>query len=173
MLPSVFVLYTGYRYGWDARQVGCTLAVVGVCSGIVQGGLVRPVVQPARRAHARWSSACCSAPSVSRSTGSRPPASGSGGHSGDGAVGPRPAPRPGHHDAPRRASEQGQLQGANSSIVALAGMIGPGLFTQAFARSIARRAGISPAPRSCWPPRSLLAATALAWRVTRKTEVAG
>ncbi len=34
-------------------------------------------------------------------------------------------------------SEQGQLQGANSSIMALAGLFGPGLFTQAFARSIA------------------------------------
>jgi DHA1 family tetracycline resistance protein-like MFS transporter len=34
-------------------------------------------------------------------------------------------------------SEQGQLQGANSSLQAIAGLLGPGLFTQAFSRSIA------------------------------------
>ena len=34
-------------------------------------------------------------------------------------------------------SEQGQLQGANCSLMALAGLFGPGLFTQAFARAIA------------------------------------
>ena len=52
------------------------------------------------------------------------------------------------------ASEQGQLQGANSSIMALAGLFGPGLFTQTFARSIAPgEVGTCPARRSCWPRR--------------------
>jgi MFS transporter, DHA1 family, tetracycline resistance protein len=31
------------------------------------------------------------------------------------------------------ASEQGQLQGANSSLMGVANMVGPGLFTQVFA----------------------------------------
>ena len=35
-LPSAFVLYAGYRYGWDATMMGLTLALVGVCSLIVQ-----------------------------------------------------------------------------------------------------------------------------------------
>src|SRR6185503_7503411 len=43
-LPSVFVLYAGYRYGWTATTVGLTLALVGVGNIIVQGGLVRPIV---------------------------------------------------------------------------------------------------------------------------------
>ena len=30
-LPAVFVLYAGYRYGWTERDVGFSLAVVGVC----------------------------------------------------------------------------------------------------------------------------------------------
>ena len=32
VLPSVFVLYAAYRYGWDETTVGLTLAFVGVCS---------------------------------------------------------------------------------------------------------------------------------------------
>src|SRR6185503_13891645 len=44
VLPSVFVLYAGHRYGWNERDVGFMLAAVGVCAAIVQGGLVRPVV---------------------------------------------------------------------------------------------------------------------------------
>jgi DHA1 family tetracycline resistance protein-like MFS transporter len=45
VLPSTFVLYAGYRYGWEQRAVGLTLAVVGVCSMIVQAGLVQPFVR--------------------------------------------------------------------------------------------------------------------------------
>src|SRR5579871_4174042 len=39
-LQSVFVLYAGYRYGWNSAQVGWSLAGVGVCFALVQGGLV-------------------------------------------------------------------------------------------------------------------------------------
>jgi DHA1 family tetracycline resistance protein-like MFS transporter len=40
VLPSIVVLYAGYRYGWDVRTVGAMLAGVGVCTMIVQGGLI-------------------------------------------------------------------------------------------------------------------------------------
>lgn len=39
-LNSVFVLYAGYRYGWTTTQVGFALMLVGVCSGVVQAGLM-------------------------------------------------------------------------------------------------------------------------------------
>jgi multidrug resistance protein len=42
VLPSVFVLYAGYRYGWGETAVGLTLAFVGACSGVAQGLLVGP-----------------------------------------------------------------------------------------------------------------------------------
>ncbi len=42
--PSTFVLYTNWRYGWTDRTVGMVLALVGVTSMIVQGGLVRRIV---------------------------------------------------------------------------------------------------------------------------------
>ena len=45
VLPSVFVLYATYRYGWDAKTVGLTLALVGICSMVVQGGAIGPIVK--------------------------------------------------------------------------------------------------------------------------------
>jgi DHA1 family tetracycline resistance protein-like MFS transporter len=45
VLPSVFVLYASFRYGWDATTVGLTLALVGVCSMAVQGAAIGPIVR--------------------------------------------------------------------------------------------------------------------------------
>ena len=43
-LENAWVLYTGYRYGWDERANGLALALVGVMAALVQGVLVRPVI---------------------------------------------------------------------------------------------------------------------------------
>ncbi|HZR25899.1 MAG TPA: TCR/Tet family MFS transporter [Vicinamibacterales bacterium] len=43
-LPTTFVLYTNYRYGWGQRSVGLVLAMVGALSIVVQGGLVGRMV---------------------------------------------------------------------------------------------------------------------------------
>jgi DHA1 family tetracycline resistance protein-like MFS transporter len=45
VLPSTFVLYASYRYGWDSKTVGLTLALVGICSMVVQGAAIGPVVK--------------------------------------------------------------------------------------------------------------------------------
>jgi DHA1 family tetracycline resistance protein-like MFS transporter len=45
VLPSTFVLYTTYRYGWDAKTVGLTLALVGLCAMAVQGLAIGPIVK--------------------------------------------------------------------------------------------------------------------------------
>ncbi|HEX5354420.1 MAG TPA: TCR/Tet family MFS transporter [Rhodanobacteraceae bacterium] len=42
-LNATFVLYTDYRFGWDTKTVGLALGLVGLCTAIVQGGLVRPL----------------------------------------------------------------------------------------------------------------------------------
>ena len=44
VLPSVFVLFAGYRFGWSTREIGLVLAFVGVCYVIVQALLTRLVV---------------------------------------------------------------------------------------------------------------------------------
>lgn len=43
-LESSWVLYTGYRYGWDEQANGLALSLVGIMAIIVQGLLVKPVV---------------------------------------------------------------------------------------------------------------------------------
>ena len=43
--PAIWVLYTSYRYGWDTRATGLSLAFVGVMAAIVQGGLTKPIVK--------------------------------------------------------------------------------------------------------------------------------
>ena len=45
VLPSTFVLYATYRYGWDASTVGLTLAMVGLCAMAVQGLAIGPIVK--------------------------------------------------------------------------------------------------------------------------------
>ncbi|MCP4889638.1 TCR/Tet family MFS transporter [Rubripirellula sp.] len=44
-LENVWVLYTGYRYGWSQTVNGWALCLVGITAVIVQGGLVRPIVK--------------------------------------------------------------------------------------------------------------------------------
>ena len=136
VFPSVFVLWAGHVLAWDARQVGFALALVGVANVIVQGGLVRPFVKRLgeRRALAIgatfgtlgfflygiagtvpvfWLGAVCYAPA------------GFFNPSLLGLISQRVGP-----------SEQGRVQGANSSLMGIAGMLGPGLFTAAFAWAI-------------------------------------
>jgi DHA1 family tetracycline resistance protein-like MFS transporter len=43
-LENVWVLFTGFRFGWDELTNGLTLALVGVTAAIVQGGLIRPTI---------------------------------------------------------------------------------------------------------------------------------
>jgi MFS transporter, DHA1 family, tetracycline resistance protein len=45
VLPSMAVLYAGYRFDWDVKSVGLMLAVVGVCSMAVQGAGIGPIVK--------------------------------------------------------------------------------------------------------------------------------
>src|SRR5436309_11365993 len=44
-LASVYVLYADYRYAWSERTLGLSLALVGVCSSLVSGVFVGPIVK--------------------------------------------------------------------------------------------------------------------------------
>lgn len=44
-MEAVWVLYTQYRYSWDELENGLVLAYLGVLLVIVQGGLLRPLVK--------------------------------------------------------------------------------------------------------------------------------
>ena len=43
-LENVWVLHTGFRYGWDELTNGLTLGLVGVMAMLVQGLLIKPIV---------------------------------------------------------------------------------------------------------------------------------
>ncbi len=44
VLPSTFVLYADFRYGWGEQQVGYVLGLVGICNVLVQAFLIRRLV---------------------------------------------------------------------------------------------------------------------------------
>lgn len=141
-LPSVFVLYTQYRFGWGQSQVGVALAVVGVSTSIVSGILVGPYVRKfgERRsvlsgllfgcmgffsfALARRGSIFLSAIPFLGLWGIAGPAIQS-------LMTRRVDP-----------SSQGKLQGAINGLRSITGMIGPLLFTQIFALAISPHASL-------------------------------
>jgi DHA1 family tetracycline resistance protein-like MFS transporter len=45
VLPTIFVLYTSYRYGWTPDILGWTFMASGICMVLVQVFLVGPVVK--------------------------------------------------------------------------------------------------------------------------------
>ncbi|MSU57977.1 MAG: MFS transporter [Pedosphaera sp.] len=44
VFPATLVLYTSFRYDWTPKQVGLSLALVGMMAAIVQGGLARKII---------------------------------------------------------------------------------------------------------------------------------
>ena len=136
-LPSIFVLYSAHRYGWGEATVGLTLGAVGLCGVIVSALVVRPAVKALGERRAIFVGLACTAlgygvyafawegwifwigvpiaalgqlyTSALQSLMTQ-------------QVGP---------------SEQGRLQGAMSSLMGITGVIGPAIFTTAFALSIA------------------------------------
>ena len=135
-LPAIFVLYAMYRYDWNARAVGLTLAAVGVTAAIVQGALVGPLVRKVGERRTLLIGlalgACGFAVYAFAQTGplflAGIPLVGL-----SGLAGPAVQSLMSRRVAP---SEQGELQGANGALFGISAMIGPGLFTQTFSYSI-------------------------------------
>jgi DHA1 family tetracycline resistance protein-like MFS transporter len=163
-------LYTLHRYGWRALDVGLHLAGLGLCGAIIQGGLMGRLTRRFSELHLLRASLVmgvagfalyaiapegwvfwCAAPLLA-------------GWNAGGAVQQSLLSR---HVAEDR---QGQLQGAQSSVWGLAGVLAPGVFAAAFAHNI----GANPPWGHSVPGAPyLLAATALmvALFVTRNITV--
>lgn len=166
-LVSVFVLYVGYRYGWDVRQTGLTLAAVGIMSVIVQGGLVRPLVA---RLGERRTLLIGLAGGVAGFIVYGLAGTGRvflAGLPVFGLVGLFNPSVQGLMTRRVTGSDQGQLQGINGSLMGLTGIVGPGLFTWTFASFIGPHAVADlPGAPFLLAAALLAAAWALAWRVT-------
>ena len=172
VLPSTTVLYMNFRFGWDSRAVGMVLAGVGISSLIVQGFLVKPAVRllKERRATAlglifgtagfaiyglapTGAIFCIGIPIMALWAVATPSLQ---------ALMTRLVD----------ATEQGRLQGALASLMGLASLIGPTMFTQIFAVFIGTRADLK-LPGAPFLLAALLLFTAmlLAWRTTRPTTI--
>ncbi len=135
-LPSVGVLYMMYRYGWSERTVGLTMAGVGVAAVVVQGGITaRAVKQFGERGTLIVGLAFGVAGFAILGLAPNGPAFwlgipvmalwGLGNPASQGLMSRRIGPQ-----------QQGQLQGANASLMGVANLMGPGLFTLTFAFAI-------------------------------------
>lgn len=170
-LPTTFVLYAMYRYGWNERTVGLAIATVGVCSAVVKAGLVPPVV---RRFGDRrvllvgllfgvlgFSIYGLAATGIVFWIGV--PVNSLWGLSAP--------PMQGLMTRRVSESEQGQLQGALSSLRGIAFMIGPILFTTVFASFIGgRRDWHLPGAPYLLAAMLLGFSMLVAWRVTQSGE---
>jgi DHA1 family tetracycline resistance protein-like MFS transporter len=136
VLQSTFVLYTSYRYGWGVSTIGISLALTGAASIVTQMFVVKPFVARFGERGALMTGLCCGALGFL--------VYGSAAHAwqywlgvpvfaGSGLIGPGMQGMMTRRVGPK---EQGRLQGANSGVLAIAGLIGPILFTQVFAWSI-------------------------------------
>src|SRR6185369_5949737 len=129
VLPSVFVLYAAYRYGWNETTVGLTLAFVGICSALVQGLLVGPIVgrMGARRALVLGLLAGAVGMAI---YGLAP--TGPWFYLGAPVMALWGVSSPALQEMMSRLvspSQQGQLQGANNSSRSITGLLAPALYT--------------------------------------------
>jgi DHA1 family tetracycline resistance protein-like MFS transporter len=173
-LPSMFVIYTTYRYDWGAQLTGVALAAIGVTSTFVSAVLIAWTVKRLGDRNTlfagmmfgiagfalyalSWNTLmfiALACPLVSLWGLASPPL--------QSLMTRRVSP-----------SEQGQLQGANSSLLGIAGMIAPLVFTSVFAFAISPRHPWQLPGAPYWLASALLAASlAIAWTVTRPKSTA-
>lgn len=154
-LTAVFVLNVAYRFGWTSATVGLTLAVMGVCSAVVQAGFVGRIV--ARFGERRTLIAGLTFGTVAFAAYGLAPS---------GAMFLAAVPVMALWGMYSPASQglitrlvgrdrQGALQGAFGSVQMSMGIVGPAIFAEVFARAIT--------PGSAWqlPGAPFLLAAAL------------
>jgi DHA1 family tetracycline resistance protein-like MFS transporter len=136
VLMNVYVLYSDYRFGWTDRTVGISLAVVGICQVLYGVFVVKRVVAKFGEQRAMIFGFlggavgyCCigssktglwvwlGIPLLNLMSLAWPAAQ---------SLMSRSTP----------PSEQGQLQGGINSLRGISGLVGPGLFTWVFSKSI-------------------------------------
>jgi DHA1 family tetracycline resistance protein-like MFS transporter len=133
VLPSTFVLYATYRYGWDSASVGITLATVGIFAMVVQGAGIGPIVRRLGERRTLMLGLVCGAAGFLifgvASSGAQfwlgIPVMSLWGLSG--------AALQALSTQLVAPEQQGQLQGATTSVQSVSQLLGPFLFTLTFA----------------------------------------
>lgn len=130
---SVWAFAAIARYGWTEKQIGLSLALVGVTSAVVQGSLVSPIIRRVgewRAAVASLTVACLSAIGFAAATESWMVYVLIVVGSLQGIAMPAVNAMMSHEVAPE---QQGELQGAVASLQGIASIVGPFVMTQTFA----------------------------------------
>lgn len=166
---TVWAPYTTVRYGWSVGMIGISLTAVGLMGALVQALVVRRVV-------ARWTEWGGAYIGLSAGAagfalfGLAPvgaifllglPLYGLMGLIGPGIQGLM--------SKQVSADEQGRLQGANTSLMALGSIVGPILFTQVFALSASAPASRMPAGTAFFLAAGMLAFALIVAVTTRKS----
>jgi len=168
-LPSMFVIYTDYRYHWGTQLTGWALAGVGVGSTIVSAVLISLAVRKLGELRTLFTGMVCGmagfamfafAPSTAIFVIGIPLLS---------LWGLTSPPMQSLMSRRVGGSEQGQLQGALMSLFGVAGMIAPLVFTQVFAVAISPRWSFHFPGAPYWLASALMVGSfAIAWSVTRR-----
>ena len=160
-INSTYVLYTDFRFGWGPQAVGWTLALVGLCTAVVQAGLVRklmPKLGERRMILAGLSFSVAGylmfglAPSPWVFVAAIPIFCLAG------LAGPAPQATGTPIGEPH---ERGRWQGALTSLQSLAGIFGPALFANLFALFISDHAPVKHLPGVAFTLAALLVFAAL------------
>jgi DHA1 family tetracycline resistance protein-like MFS transporter len=159
-LPSVFVLYADYRYGWSESEIGLALALVGVTSTIVSAALVGPMVAKMGERVSLVVGLLFFAGAFA-TYGLAPTGAWLLAGIPFGSLGGLASPAmQGLMTRHASSSDQGKLQGALGSLAGITGLIGPLLFTQTFAAAI-RATGALHVPGAPYLVAALLSTLAL------------
>ena len=171
---SVWTFYTIYKFGWGPKLVGYSLGAIGLFTALVQGGLVRVAIPRLGAPRAIVVGLLCYA------TGFVLFAFASRGwmmfaflapYCLGGIAGPA---LQGTISAQVPPTEQGELQGALTSLISLTGVVGPLLMTYLFAYFTGPGAPVQfPGAPFALGAVLTLASAALAARTLRRTRLAG
>jgi len=136
VLPVIFVLYSGFRYGWSPAMVGLSMLFTGVANILVQAFLVGPVVKRIGERGALLVGLFSGAIGFAI-FGLAP--TGAWYFVGIPIFALMGFTQPGLQGLMTRKvapHEQGQLQGANSALMGVAGIIAPTIFGLTFAWAV-------------------------------------
>jgi DHA1 family tetracycline resistance protein-like MFS transporter len=143
-LPVITVLYTTYRFHWSTASVGYMLACVGITSAVVGAGLTGPVVRRLGERRALLLGLGFGAAGfvvMGLATTGALFLAAIPVLSLQGFAGPALTSMMSREVGAR---DQGQLAGANSSILAIAALLGPTIYTASFAFAVG--GGLAGAP---------------------------
>ena len=138
-LPSTFVLYTGFRYGWSAPREGFVLGLLGTLSAAVSALLVGPAVERLGERAVLGVGLVCGGLGFTVYALSK---TGAGFLAGVPLIALWSLATPALQTLLSRQvapEEQGRLQGALAGLRGVTGMVGPLVFTQVFAAAMATR----------------------------------